>query len=242
VREAAEKAFVLVCSHLACGRAAEVSWLKYTTLKWNPHFRCFFAKVPMTKTHKEKIIAFVAGVDHCDFFLAFADYLSVGPRDVYKEGEIAWVFPHRFVTSRVLGPPLGGGWDRPGPHRTWSVTAQRSMPARSPCTTCFPWTSQAGGWRPGAINILSLCMPAELVVMATCQEPKSVAAVFDYLVATLADSLPVAQSGLPFLPCRFLQLCYKTFTTKKSTTQTEKTTQMWIKNPQETLALNCRWC
>ncbi len=27
VRDAAEKAFVLLCSHLACGRAAEVSWL-----------------------------------------------------------------------------------------------------------------------------------------------------------------------------------------------------------------------
>ena len=112
-RVAAEKALVLVCSHLTCGRAAEVSWLKYTSRKWNPHLRCFFVTVPMTKTHKVKIIALVAGVDrHCDFFLALADYLSVGPRVVYKEGDIAWVFPNlRAVTglSRALAPPLGGG-------------------------------------------------------------------------------------------------------------------------------------
>ena len=66
----------------------------------------------------------------------------------------------------------------------------------------LPVNISAGGWRPGAINFLSQCMPAELVCVVTGQELKSKGAVFEILDAALANCMPgaIAQSGHPPLP------------------------------------------
>ena len=69
----------------------------------------FFAKVPMTKTHKEKIIALLLELTAtATFFWPLQTTFQLGPGMCTRRGRLLGYSPIS-VTSRALGPPLGGG-------------------------------------------------------------------------------------------------------------------------------------
>ena len=61
--EAIERNLILQINGVAAGRPGEVATLSLDVMSWDPMLECVCAIWPQIKTHKQKIIAFTAGVD-----------------------------------------------------------------------------------------------------------------------------------------------------------------------------------
>ena len=51
-REAAHRAFVLLCAHAIAGRAAELAFLTLDAMEWDPHLKAVICEVPQSKIQR----------------------------------------------------------------------------------------------------------------------------------------------------------------------------------------------
>ena len=58
--QAAVRKFSVVCARQAAGRAAELAWILYHAMEFDPFFRAIFAEWPQSKISKIKLVGFVA--------------------------------------------------------------------------------------------------------------------------------------------------------------------------------------
>ena len=72
----------------------------WSSLDWDIEFTGVFTEIKQSKTHKSKIIAYVAGANrHLCFFLNTADYLATRTLPIYDPAATDWLIPELQVTN-----------------------------------------------------------------------------------------------------------------------------------------------
>ena len=187
---------VILSTWLACGRASECAFLSWEGLCWDPFFRCVFIEVPQSKTSKVKVVPFMAGKNrYVDWYLQFADFLAVGPKDVYDDGS-PFIFPN-LAALKQPGSAVGNyikALQRGG--------AGALQKYASVALDCLPKEPCAAGIRHGCCNSMAALMPCEFAAAISDHELSSLGALWEYLEASLAASQPGATvlSGFPAPP------------------------------------------
>jgi hypothetical protein len=169
----------------SAGRSSETAWLTWTGLEWDPFYTCVFAQIAQSKVHKVKLVAFVAGANrHRCWFLSLGDYLALRTPRAHDPDKPSWLLPALQQTNSP-GTTMGNyvkalcPRDRGG-HETYKDVAVSELPARA----------NAGGFRPGASNMLATYMPAELASSVTGHAFPQ--ALYEYVDATRARAMPGA--------------------------------------------------
>lgn len=182
--EAAVRKLTIKMLIQAAGRTSEVAWLTTSGMSWDDHFHCVVVAVPQSKVSKVKFIAFCAGVDrHSDFFVDLGDKLALEKRPIFDEDDVAWLVPELQYTENP-GATVGSFVKHmlPGESVKYATVAVKELP---------PGAS-AGGFRPGACNMLSEVMPNDLVVATTGHDLDAVSALYRYIDAKIANIMPGA--------------------------------------------------
>ena len=197
--DALKRKFILICNWQGAGRSAEVAWVTLDGLEFSPFFLSVFGEVPQSKVSEVKIVAFVAGVDRYGcFFTSFGDYLTTGVLNDQR-GDVAWLFPDLQSTKSpgtTIGNYMKAVCPSSGPSSKYGRFIVPELP-RDPC---------AAGIRPGVINTLASCMPGEFVAHTTGHKLTGIGALYEYLDADLALTMPGATVLAGFTPFPWGQL------------------------------------
>eukprot|EP00286_Rhodomonas_abbreviata_P023187 CAMPEP_0181299616 /NCGR_PEP_ID=MMETSP1101-20121128/6444_1 /TAXON_ID=46948 /ORGANISM="Rhodomonas abbreviata, Strain Caron Lab Isolate" /LENGTH=793 /DNA_ID=CAMNT_0023404783 /DNA_START=565 /DNA_END=2946 /DNA_ORIENTATION=+ len=102
--ESIERNLVIQINGVAAGRPGEIATLSVDVMTWDPLLHCVRATWPQIKTHKQKIIAFTAGVDRwlCpinSFACAFA--AGLWQHSVYSDDSLNPLFPKLSKSKSV---------------------------------------------------------------------------------------------------------------------------------------------
>ncbi|XRB19838.1 hypothetical protein RI054_22g96850 [Pseudoscourfieldia marina] len=196
--EAIMRALVIICLWLAAGRASEVAWLTFDSLKWDSLHQCVLQEVLQSKTSKSKMVAYVAGsCRHLCWFLAFGDFLTMCLASIiYNEERCQnWMFPDLQ------------GYDAPrkrvGTYFKALRPSSRSAGARKfPEVDGLPDDISGGGVRPGAANTLVTHMPVELACAVTGHDMRQQSALYEYIDAHVSPLIPgsTVLAGWPAFP------------------------------------------
>ena len=160
----------------------QISWITLENMEYDSYFKQLIASTPQSKVSKTKLVFFAAGADrHSCWFLAFGDALTMevfnAPHDPV---EADWLFSALRASSSP-GNSLGSimtalqPQDRGGSPKYAAVSVSD-----------LPPTANAGGARPGAINMLGAHVPAEIMAHATGHDFIHIRSLFEYIGANRA--------------------------------------------------------
>ena len=194
--EAAMRKLALKTLQRTCGRASEVGFLSYEGLRWDTLVEAPVMECPQSKTSKSKFIPFISGADrHADWAIDFGDYLILDQGlSFYAAMDESWLIPEvqgtscgTKLTSFIKGMQKGSG----GLEKYAKVAVD-----------CLPINPTAAGFRPGCCDTLALAMPAEIAVHTTGHDLTNLSALWEYLSARIAFTIPgaVVLSGWRPLP------------------------------------------
>jgi hypothetical protein len=153
---------------------------------WDHFYGSVFFEVPQVKVSDYKIVPFGAGSDrYCDWFVSFGDYLMTGSlKKKFPEQPMDWLLPNLPASSspgRVIGDIVKGLLPHArGGMRRYEIFAMEELPPKP----------SAAGFRKGACNEMASGMPAEFVKELTGHDLSKISALFEYIEATRALTMP----------------------------------------------------
>jgi hypothetical protein len=160
--------------------------MSWDRLKWDDEFMCPYVTWMQPKVRKPKLIPFVPGANrHNCWLLDLGDYLVMRKDTdmIYDVNGANWMFPN-LQNANNANQALG--------ECIKSVRPGGAAKFKDVAVSCLPENANAGGIRPGAVNMLMSQMPAEIAVHTTGHDMRSVSAVWEYLHADLALCMPGA--------------------------------------------------
>ena len=198
--QAAVRKFSVVCARQAAGRAAELAWISYHAMEFDPFFRAIYAEWPQSKISKIKLVAFVAV-----FFRELCFFNGWGDRQVLNGGgakpfdsDAPWLCSELNDTGspgqklgqvfKALLPRAEGGSAKyEGQYeRAQKSLAKEERKGEYSQAPDLPTDANAGGVRSACCDELVARMPVDFVVQCTGHDLKGASALYEYVRAQKA--------------------------------------------------------
>ena len=200
-KEAADRALAIQTLWYSAGRASEPGYLAYEGLRWNTLHSCAVIESFQSKPSKLKFVPFLAAPDrHSDWMLSYGDHLVFDHGQTrYSDGEQGknWLLPELGGTSGA-GTKLSSYIKGLQPEGRPGAQA-KYFKGKGGAVASLPPQPTAAGLRPGAADTLACAVPAELGVHNTGHDLTGLSALWEYLQARVALTIPgmVALVGWP---------------------------------------------
>ena len=154
---AGKRKFVMTLEGRSAGRTAEVGYINYNSMYWDPHFHSLAVDVPEAKLRKNKTVPFCAGATrYNDLFLDWGDMMTMDDDRPISPLFLVCHFLHQITSEG------GSSGTRNGVARNITKMVQDVSPytglqsLRHVWVKDLPEGASAEGCRPGAAYYLGL--------------------------------------------------------------------------------------